>query len=92
MEVITGFLRKSRQHDSIVIAMDRLTKVAHFILVKYTYSTNDVTQVFITDVVRFYGVPNNIVSNWDAKFTSRFWKELLACLGTELGFNMAYHP
>ena len=42
MDFITGFPRTSRQHDSIMVVVDRLTKVAHFIPVRTTYSTSDV--------------------------------------------------
>jgi len=76
-----------------MVVVDRLTKEAHFILViKSTYAANDVAHVFIRDVVRLHGVPKTIVSDMDAKFTSRFWKELFAGLGTELAFNTTYHP
>ena len=37
-------------------------------------------------------MPKKIMSDRDAKFTSRFWKELLAGLGTELSFSTTYHP
>ena len=42
--------------------------------------------------MRFHGIHKNIVSNRDAKITSRFWKELFVRLGTELAFSIAYHP
>lgn len=35
MDFITGFPRTSRQHDSIMVVADRLTKVAQSIRVKY---------------------------------------------------------
>ena len=92
MDFITILLRTSRQHDSIMVVIDRLMKVAHFIPVKYTYSNNDVAQVFMRDVVRLHGVPKNIVSDRDENFTSKFWKELFGGLGTWLDFNIAYHP
>ena len=38
MDFITGFPRTTRQHDSIMVVVDKLTKVAHFIPVKTTYS------------------------------------------------------
>jgi len=69
IDFITGLPSTSRHHDSI---MDRLTKVAHFIPAKYTYSANDVAQVFIRDVVRLHGVLKNIVPDKDVKFTSKF--------------------
>eukprot|EP00253_Pinus_taeda_P021604 PITA_21604 len=70
----------------------RLTKVAHFIPVKTTYSTGDVARVLIRDVVKLHGVPKNIVSDRDANFTSKFWKALFAGLGTKLAFSTTYHP
>jgi len=82
MEFITGLPRTYRQHGSIMVVVDMLTKVAHFIPVKSTYSISDVAQVFIIDVVRMHGVPRNIVSDRDANFTSKIWKELFVSLGT----------
>ena len=92
MDFITGFPKTCRNHDSIMVVVDKLTKVAHFIPVKTTYSDSDVAQVFIRDVVRLHGVPKNIVLDRDAKFTSKFWKELFVGFGTELAFNTTYHP
>jgi len=42
MDFITCFLRTSRQHDSIMVVVDRLTKVAHFIVVKSTCLAREV--------------------------------------------------
>ena len=92
MDFITGLPKIMKQHDSIMVIVDRLTKVAHFIPVKSTFSSSDVAQVLIRDVVRLHGVLKKIVLDRDAKFTSKFWKELFAGLGTELAFNTTYHP
>ena len=72
MEFITDFPRKMIQHEFIMVVVEKLTKVAHFIPVKSTYSANDVAQVFIRGVVRLHGVLKRIMSERDAKFTSRF--------------------
>jgi len=92
MDSITGLQMTSRQHDSIMGVVDRLSNIAHFIPVKTTYSTSEVAQVFIREIVRLHGVLKKIVSNRDAKFTSKFCKELFAGLGTELAFSIVYHP
>eukprot|EP00253_Pinus_taeda_P020143 PITA_20143 len=91
MEFITGFSRMLTQHDSIMVVVYRLTKVAHFIPVTSTFSASNVAKVFIKDVARLHGVPKKIVSDRDAKFTSKFWKELFAGLGTKLAFSTTYH-
>ena len=92
MDFIIGWPRTVKQHDSIMVVVDRLTKVTNFILVMSTFSASDLAQLFIKDMVIFHGVPRNIVSDEDVKFTSKFWKDLFACMGTELAFNTTYHP
>ena len=91
MDFIIGLSKTVRQHDSIMVIVDRLTKVAHFIPVKSTFSDSDVAHVFIKHVVRFHGVPKKIMSYKDAKFTSNFLKELFAGLGTEFASITSYH-
>ena len=92
MNFIIGFPRTSRQHESIMVVVDRLSKVAHFIVVKSTNSASEVAQVFIKDLLRLHGVPKRIISDRDAKSTTRFLKELFAGLGTEQAFSTTYHP
>jgi len=53
---------------------------------------NDVAKVFTRDVVRLHGVPDKIVLDRDVNFTSKFWKELFAGLGTNLAFSISYRP
>eukprot|EP00253_Pinus_taeda_P019679 PITA_19679 len=85
-------MRSVRKQDSIMVMVDRSRKVANFILVKITYSTNEVAQIFIREIVRLHGVPKKIVSDRGATVTSKFWKELFASLGIKLAFNTSYHP
>ena len=81
-----------RQHDSIIVMVERLRKVTHFILVKTTYSSSEVAQVFIREIMRLHSVSKKIVSDRDVKFTSKFWKELFEGLGTDLALSIAFHP
>jgi len=92
MDFITGMLRTSRKYGFIMVVVDMLTRVAHFISFKSTNLTSEVSHIFVKNIVRFPGVPKNIISNKDAKSTSRFWKELFAGLGIELDFSTTYHP
>ena len=92
MDFITIFPRTFRQLDSIMVLVDKLTKVAHFTPVKSTNSSSEVDQVFIREILRLHGNPKKILSNRDVNFTYRFWKELFAGLGTKLTFSTTYYP
>ena len=84
MEFIIGLLKTMRQHDSIMIVVDRFIRVAHFILVESTFLASDVAHVFIKYVVTLHGIPKKIVSDRDVKFTSKIWKELFADMEEEM--------
>jgi hypothetical protein len=92
MDFITGFPRTSKQHDSIMVVVDKLTKAAHFIPLKTTHRAADVPDIFLKEVARLHGIPKTIVSDRDPKFTSNFWKGLFKGFGTNLNFSTTYDP
>jgi len=47
MDFITVSPKTVKQHDSIMVIVDMLTKVEHFVSMKYTFSSSDVAWVFI---------------------------------------------
>ncbi|KAM2750852.1 hypothetical protein EV2_000078 [Malus domestica] len=71
---------------------DRLTKSAHFIPVREKYPLNKLAKLFITKIVKYHGVPVNIISDRDPRFTSKFWVAFQEALGTNLLYSTAYHP
>jgi hypothetical protein len=46
---------------TIPVIVDKLTKSAHFILVRDTYDITDVACVFVSEVIRFHGIPKKII-------------------------------
>jgi hypothetical protein len=52
--------------------VDRLTKVAHFIPVKTTYSEPQLVELRMSWIVCLHGVPKKIVSDGGTQFSSRF--------------------
>jgi hypothetical protein len=72
--------------------VDRLTKVAHFIPVKTTYSSAKLVEHYISRIMCLHGVPKKIVSNRGSQFTSKFWDKLHESMDTKLNFCSAYHP
>jgi hypothetical protein len=47
MYFITKLPRTNKQHDSIMVVVDKLTKDAHFILVKLTHKTTNIVDVYM---------------------------------------------
>ena len=92
MDFITIFPMTWRQHDSIMVVVDKLTKASHFISVKSMHKTGDIANIFTEEIFKLHGLPKEIVSNTDPKFTSNYWKGVSIDLGTKLKFSIAYHP
>jgi hypothetical protein len=92
MDFITKLPRANKQHDSIMVVVDKLTKAAHFILVKLTHKVDNIVDVYMMEIARLHGIPKTIVSDRDPKFTSNFWKGLFNGFGTNLNFSTTYHP
>ncbi|CAN6700539.1 unnamed protein product [Malus baccata var. baccata] len=59
--------------DGVWVVVDRLTKSAHFIPVREKYPLKKLAKLFITKIVKYHGVPVNITSDRDPRFTSKFW-------------------
>ncbi|XP_073056906.1 uncharacterized protein [Primulina eburnea] len=92
MDFILGLPRTQRGFNAIWVIVDRLTKSAHFLPVKTTYTMNQYAEEYIKELVRLHGIPMSIVSDRDPKFTSAFWKSLHHAMGTRLSFSTAFHP
>src|SRR5215216_6580952 len=84
MDFITGLPRTRSGYDSIWVVVDRLTKVAHFIPVKTTYTSAKLAKIYMSRIVCLHGVPKSIVSDRGTQFTSHFWRQLHESLGTRL--------
>jgi hypothetical protein len=92
MDFIVGLPRTRDGYDSIWVIVDRLTKVAHFIPMKTTYSEAQLAELYMSWIVCLHGVPRKIVSDRGTQFTSRFWKRLHESMDTKLNFSSTYHP
>ncbi|GFS42569.1 hypothetical protein Acr_00g0080620 [Actinidia rufa] len=92
IDFVVGLPNSPRGCNAIWVIVDRLTKSAHFLPVKTTYSLSKYADLYITEIIRLHGTPVSIVSDRDPRFTSKFWKSLQRALGTELSFSTAFHP
>jgi len=82
MDFVTSLPNTPKGNDVIWVVVDRLTKLAHFILINITFPVAQLAEIYIRDTVKLHGVPSSIVSDRDPMFTSRFWKSLQEALGS----------
>ena len=85
-------LPESQDYDTVMVVIDKLTKVGHFLVLAHQFIAKQVAQLFLDHIFRLRGLPESIVSDRDKIFTSTFWQELFKLLGTELSYSSAYHP
>ena len=92
MDFITQLPMTKNGNDAIFVVVDRLTKMAHFIPTKTTATAEDTARLFLDNVFRLHGLPEEIISDRDSKFNGNFWQALFESLGTRLGMSTAFHP
>ncbi|CAI5470588.1 unnamed protein product [Closterium sp. Yama58-4] len=92
LDFITGLPSTSRGHDSILVVIDKFSKMGHFIPINVTATAEATTRLFFDRIITIHGIPATLISDRDPKFTSKFWKELMGLLGTKLAMSSAYHP
>lgn len=92
LDLIVQLPKTKSGHTAIVNFVDRATKM---IICEPTF--NEVTaaqlaNLYYKAVFRFHGVPSELVSDRDPKFTSEFWTAFHKRLGTKLKMSTANHP
>jgi len=91
MDFITE-LPESEGCDQLRVVIDRFTKMAHFLpLRKEGKTAADLAVVFAWKIWKFHGLPTDIVSDTDSRFTSEIWKEFLRLSGIRPRMSTAFH-
>jgi transposase InsO family protein len=91
MDFVEGF-PKSSGKEVILVVVDRLTKMAHFIALSHPYSVQTVAQAFMDNIFKLHGPPVIIVTDRDRIFTSNMWQAMFKSLNVKLKLSTAYHP
>ena len=91
MDFISGFPKVS-DYKSIFVVVDQFSKYAVFIPAPDACPAEVAARLFFSNVVKYFGLPKDIISDRDTRFTGKFWVELFKLLGSELKFSTANHP
>ena len=72
MDIVTWLLRTLRGYNAIWVIIDKLTKFAHFLPMKVSFSMDKLASLYVKEIVKTHGVSVSIVLDKDPCFTSRF--------------------
>jgi hypothetical protein len=85
-------LHGSNGFNSVLIVVDHLTRMAHFLPCTETVTAEETTAWFLHGVCRLHGLPRVLVGDRDPKFVIGFWQTLSRRLGTRLNMSSRRHP
>ena len=85
-------LPKSKDLTCIMVVVDRLTKMAHFIPFRCLPTAAIAADAFLTYIYRLHGLPDSIVSDRGSQFTSAFWNRLCSLYDIDHALSTANHP
>ena len=93
IDFVTHLPATTQGKDCICVIVDTATKYAAFIPVKSTDTAREIAETVLTHwVLKGFGVPRQVISDRDPKFTSHLWKTLTAKLGVQLKMSSSHHP
>jgi len=79
--------------NQLWVIIDRFTKMVHFLpLQKEGKTAADLASIFAREVWKYHGLPTDIVSDHNSRFTSETWKEFLILSEIRPRMSTAFHP
>jgi len=79
-------------YDSILVVVDRLMKIIHFIPTIKKTSVEGLARLFRDNVWKLHGLPKSIISNQGPHFVAKLMRELNQMLGIKSKLSMAFYP
>jgi len=91
MDFITD-LPKSEGYDTILVVIDRLTKMSHFIPSAKDLGAQQFANLFMKEIVRLHGLPHDMITDRGTLFTLDLGKDTTTKVGIERRLSTAFYP
>ncbi len=82
----------SQGHTTILMVIDRFSKACRLIPLPKIPTALETAEVLCNYVFRFYGLPEDIVSDRGPQFTSHVWSAFCCQLNINVSLTSGYHP
>ena len=95
MHILADFITKlplAQEYDSILVVVNRLTKIVYFIPTTEKMSAEGLARLFRDNVWKLYGLPKSIISDRGPQFVIGLMQELNEMLGIKSKLSMVFYP
>lgn len=92
MDFVFGLPKDKQGRDGVLVFVDRFSKMVHLAAVSETITAAESARVFMENVFRLHGMPDEVVSDRDPRFVASFWQSVFRDLGTRLKMSTSDHP
>uniref|UniRef100_A0A8C1P5Q6 Integrase catalytic domain-containing protein n=1 Tax=Cyprinus carpio TaxID=7962 RepID=A0A8C1P5Q6_CYPCA len=76
----------------IFVVVDRFSKSCRLIPLKGLPTAMETAELMFSHIFRYFGIPEDIVSDRGPQFISRVWKAFHSLLGVAVSLSSGYHP
>ncbi|KAG6623917.1 reverse transcriptase [Phytophthora cinnamomi] len=92
LDFIFGLPPDSGGNTGVVVFVDRFSKMVHLAAVPAEVTAKQTARLLVDMVFKHHGMPTDIVSDRDPRFTAHLWQEVFTLLGSQLSMSTADHP
>lgn len=85
-------LPQSGRFNAILVVVDKLTKFAIIVPCTSDINEEETARLLFKNVFKIYGLPRQIISDRDPRWTGQFWENVCRQLHIKRGLSTAYHP
>lgn len=83
---------KGQAVDAILVIVDRYSKMSRYIATTKRCTSVDLANILRDEVIRYYGVPDGIVTDRGSIFTSQYWSDFAYEARVNHRLSTAFHP
>ena len=95
IHILADFITKlpiAQEYNSILVVVDRLTKMVHFISTIEKISAEGLARLFRDNMWKLHGLSKSIISDRGLQFMAGLMRELNQMLGIERKMSTVFYP
>ena len=92
VDLITALPETRKGNTAIVVFCDRLSKMVHIASCRTQIDAVEFVELFKHEIFRLHGLPYELVSDRDTRFTSHYMQEVCRLMSIKQSMSTASHP